>query len=214
MVDKGIVCGQKVGVFHKDGSLIGVTLVENDSNTLLSYLEKKDLYQTDLGKMAEVRKKEWLAVRVLLKEILNEEKIIRYLPSGKPYLEDGSFNISISHTKGYAAIILDKQNKVAIDIEQISPRVNTIRSRFMNEVEEKNLSKERELIHLLLHWSAKESLYKFLDDEKIEFKTQLIIKAFEPKINEWSEFSAIAKGLNYTTHYYVNDDYVLTYLST
>ena len=197
----------------KDDSIIAVMPIKEDLNTLLSYLDKKDWYRPVLIKMAEKRRREWLAVRVLLKELVSEEKMIEYLPSGKPFLNDGSWNISISHTKGYAAIILDKRNKVAIDIEHISPRINKIRNRFMNEREERNLSKENELIHLLLHWSAKESLYKLLDDEKIEFQAQLLIDPFEPRINEWSEFTATAKGRKYTIHYYVNEDYVLTHSS-
>ena len=196
---------------NKDNSVIAVMPIKEDSNTLLSYLDKKELYRPALERMAEKRRREWLAVRVLLKELVSEEKMIEYLPSGKPFLNDGSWNISISHTKDYAAIILDKRNKVAIDIEHISPRINKIRSRFMNVREEENLSVENELIHLLLHWSAKESLYKLLDDERIEFRTQLLIDPFEPRINEWSEFTAKAKEEEYTIHYYVNEYYVLTH---
>ena len=192
--------------------IVAVMPIEEDSDTLLSYLEYKDIYREDLEKMSESRKREWLTVRVLLKKMAGEEKIIDYLPSGKPYINDASWKIGISHTKNYAAIILDKRNEVAIDIEYISPRVNKIRSRFMSEKEERNLSKEKELVHLLLHWSAKESLYKLLDEQKTEFKTQLSIMDFEPKIDEWSTFSAKAHGDSFTVHYFVNADYVLTYL--
>ena len=204
--------GHNVEVFLLDDCMVGIMPIEEDADTLLASLEKKDIYQKDLEKMTEKRRREWLAIRVLLKEILGEEKIIDYLPSGKPYLNDGSWHISISHTKGYAAVILDKRREVAIDIEQISPRVDNIRSRFMNEEEEKNLSEEKELVHLLLHWSAKESLYKLLDDEKAEFKTQFIIDSFEPKLNEWSKFKAQANNETLTVHYFVHEDYVLTYI--
>ena len=204
--------GQSFHISRRDDSIIGIMPIVTDSDTLLSYLEKKDIYRLYLEKMSENRKREWLSVRVLLKEILGEEKIIDYLPSGKPYLTDGSWKIGISHTKEYAAVILDKKNEVSIDIEHISPRVNKIQSRFMNEKEKQSLSQINELIHILLHWSAKESMYKILDDEKIEFKTQLLLNPFEPKTNEWSKFKAKAKESEFTVHYFVSDDYVLTYI--
>jgi Phosphopantetheinyl transferase len=213
-LDKMRKYGQGFHISRRDDGIIGIMPIVTDSDTLLSYLEKKDIYQLYLNKMSENRKREWLSVRVLLKEILGEEKTIGYLPSGKPYLTDGSWKISISHTKGYAAVILDKKNEVSIDIEQISSRVNKIQDRFMNEKEKQNLSLEKELIHILLHWSAKESMYKILDDEKIEFKTQLLLNPFEPKTNEWSKFKAKAKESEFTVHYFVSDDYVLTYIST
>ena len=84
----------------------------------------------------------------------------------------------------------------------------------MSEEEEQNLSQENGLVHLLLHWSAKESLYKILDDEGIEFKKQLFIDHFEPKLNGWSKFSGKAKEKTYTIHYFVNEEYVITYIKS
>lgn len=207
-----MVYKNKIRIIYRDNSAIGLMTFDEDSDTLLSYLEKKDLYHPYLEKMSESRKQEWLAVRVLLKQMLGEEKIIDYLPSGKPYLSDSSQRISISHTKKHVAVILNKEKEVAIDIEQLSSRVKKIRSRFLSKQEEKNLSSEKELVHLLLHWSAKESLYKILNDEKVEFKSSLSIDPFEPELNIWGKFTARAKGDNYTIFYFVNEDYVLTYL--
>mgnify|MGYP000016543064 CR=1 FL=1 len=62
---------------------------------------------------------EWLAVRVLLYTLSGEEKEIAYHPSGKPYLADASASLSISHTKGYVAVVLGLPGReVGIDIEQ------------------------------------------------------------------------------------------------
>jgi phosphopantetheinyl transferase len=164
--------------------------------------------------MGEHRRCEWLSVRVLLKQLLGEEKEIRYDSSGKPYLADHFYYISISHTKGYIALILDRENEVAIDIEYISDRVNKIRARFMSEKEENNLSLQNPQIHLLLHWSAKESLFKILNENNVEFKTQLQIHPFEPKINEWDSFTAsetrTGKQHVFTVKYFVHPDYVIT----
>jgi phosphopantetheinyl transferase len=188
-------------------------ILEN-SEALLAQLEHHEWYHPSVQRMGESRLREWLAVRVLLKETLGEEKQIVYSKQGKPYLADGSYHISISHTKGYVAIAIDRQYPVAIDIERISPRVENIRSRFISEEEESHLSETHRLTHLLLHWSAKESLFKMIDAPGIEFKTQLHIHPFEPVLNEWSEFTAhetrTAQQAEVTVRYIVAEDYVLT----
>ena len=86
------------------------------------------------------RKLEWLAVRVLLYTMLGEEKEIHYYSNGGPYLADGSFSISISHTKGYVAVLLSEPGKrVGIDIECYSERVRKVAHKFMREDEKKFL---------------------------------------------------------------------------
>ena len=73
---------------------------------------------------SERRKIEWLSVRVLLYFMLKEDKQIGYSSEGKPFLTDDSFFISISHTKGYVAVILNPKTPVGIDIEQYGKRVH------------------------------------------------------------------------------------------
>jgi 4'-phosphopantetheinyl transferase EntD len=181
---------------------------------LLSQLEQKAWYSPTLAKMREQRQREWLTVRVLLRKILGEEKQILYTDSGKPYLADSSYYISISHTKGYVAIALDENDTVAVDIEQISPQVENVRSRFMNETEERNISQNHPLTHWLLHWSAKETLFKYLNDSDIEFKSQLHIHPFEPIFGEWGEFTAhetrTTRQQSFLIRYIVKEEYVLT----
>ena len=182
---------------------------------LLSLLQKKELYLPYLSHITSVaRKKEWLTVRVLLKEMLGEEKEILYTSTGKPYLPDNSYQISISHTKGFVAVALHSEMKAGIDIEHISPRIQKIRSRFMNEKEETNLNKEHEETHLLLHWSAKESMFKILGEQDVDFKTCLHVNPFNPVLNELSPFSAYEtkteKQDSFSGYYLVNAHYVLT----
>ena len=202
--------------FYLNQNILVVVPLEEDSESLLSRLTFKDKYFPLIEKMIENRKREWLSIRVLIKELLGEEKEIIYDSIGKPYLSDNSFHISISHTKGYAALILNKENEVAIDIERISPRIENIRTKFVSEEEEKALSQTNELIHLLLIWSAKESLYKYLGLENVDFKTQLHIHRFEPVIEEWSSFDACETRTEiqdrFKIHYFVHKDYVLTYI--
>jgi phosphopantetheinyl transferase len=203
-------------VFYRNQNILVIVPLEEDSESLLSRLSFKDKYLPVIEKMTENRKREWLSIRVLIKELLGEEKEIVYNPLGKPYLSDNSFYISISHTKGYAALILNKENEVAVDMERITPRIENIRKRFVNDDEEKALSSSNELVHLLLYWSAKESLFKRLGVENVDFKTQLHIRPFEPVLGEWGNFNACETRTEsrdcFKIHYFVHEDYVLTYI--
>jgi len=203
-----------VYAFYDNQSKIAVVPLTEDSESLLDRLSFKERYLPLIEKMSENRKREWLTIRVLVKEMLGEEKEILYNSLGKPYLSDNSFHISVSHTKGYAALIFNKENEVAIDIEKIATKVENVRKRFVNEEEEKALSQSNELIHLLLYWSAKESIYKWLGVENVDFKADLHVNPFEPVLGEWSSFEAYetrTKNQNcFKIKYFVHEDYVLT----
>jgi phosphopantetheinyl transferase len=122
----------------------------------------------------ETRRAEWLAVRVLLAEVLGDDKEIAYHASGRPYLVDDSWQISISHTKGYAAIAYHRQHGVGIDIERLSSRVERIADRFTSSEEALYIgecNKHQRMMLYLINWSAKETLYKLFDSPSMaEFK--------------------------------------------
>ena len=190
--------------------------IEQSSEHLLELLDRKDLYTPMLQQIStESRKQEWLSVRVLLKELLQEEKEIAYTDAGKPYLADHSYHISISHTQGFVAVALNKQYPVGIDIEYISPRVRKIRTRFMSNEEEQNICVEEEETHLLLHWSAKESLFKALGESDVDFRQCLHILPFLPERNKLSSFSAYETRTElrhrFLVNYVADDSYVLTF---
>jgi phosphopantetheinyl transferase len=197
--------------------ILEVKAITGTPDELLAQLDHKAWYEPALARMGTQRRREWLTVRVLLKKMLGgEERQILYTDSGKPYLADSSCKIGISHTKGYAAVALDRDHPVAIDIEYISPRVEKIRRRFMNETETENLSQNHPLIHLLLHWSAKETLFKYLNEANIDFKSQLHIHPFEPVIGEWGICTAhetkTDRKLHFTLNYRVEASYVIVTL--
>lgn len=196
--------------------LWGVWKIEESSNELLSMLDNKNWYSTFLQQHTmDGRKKEWLAVRVLLKTLLNKEERIGYLEHGTPYLPDhSSLHISISHTKGYAAVIVSTDSSPGIDIEYLSDRVKKISSRFMNNLELAQIDNTQETIHLLLHWSGKETLFKAMQKEEVEFSKHLHIHPFLPE--KTGTFQAhqtrSVKKTMYTIHYEITDGFVVTYI--
>ena len=99
-------------------------------------------------------------------------------PSGKPYLADGDAFISISHTQGYVAVAYSKCHEVAVDIEQYGTRVKRVAHKFIREDEQVSIQAGNEIYAMLLHWSAKESLFKLLDVEGVDFTEHLHIHPF------------------------------------
>lgn len=190
----------------------GIWKIEESLETLLSKLtNKSDLHDFISGTTSNARILERVAVRVLLKTLIGQEKTINYYPNGKPYFEDQTINISISHTRGYVAVILSQSPLLGIDIEYISDRVKRIRSRFISESE--YIDPENEVLHLLLHWSGKETMYKALSRNKIDLKDNFHIKRFSP--SEKGSFEASETftddNLHFTIQYLITDEYVMTY---
>lgn len=113
---------------------------------------------------------------------------------------NNGLNISISHTRGYIAIILSETKNVGIDIEYVSDRVEKISSRFMREDESAD-----DIISLLVHWCAKETLYKLFSSEHLDF--------MNIKVNIDETVSATNMLDNITVPLYVEStsNYVMTY---
>ena len=130
--------------------LHGVWKMEESSDELLGMLEHKADYSSFLERVsAEKRRQERFASRMLLKELLGEEARVDYHSTGAPFLACVPLYISISHTKDYVAVILDKR-PTGIDIEYRSDRILKIRSRFMNPEEEAGTDLEHQVEHLLI----------------------------------------------------------------
>ena len=194
----------------------GIWKASESLEELLALLPHKEKYEEGIGKFTAVsRKLEWLAVRVLLYTMLGEEKEIHYYSNGGPYLADGSFSISISHTKGYVAVLLSEPGKrVGIYYHRVI-KFGGVRKRilrFMREDEKKSLFKGTETWSLLLHWSAKETMFKCMNASDVDFREHLHIMPFTP--DEQGVFSAAeyrtAEKQIFQIYYYLFSDFVLT----
>ena len=76
-----------------------------------------------------------LAARYLLKHLFPDfpYKEILIADTRKPYLQNEQYHFSISHCGDYAAVIVSKGRRVGIDIELVTPKVEKIRHKFLNE---------------------------------------------------------------------------------
>lgn len=148
-----------------------ITETSDELYALLGTQRYDDQLQTMTN---EGRRAEWLAVRLLVKELFGTQCEVAYHPTGRPYLKGSDVHISISHTKGYAAVAYHHDAPIGMDIEYISSRVERIASRFTTQEEAAYIDghdeRVRQMYHLI-NWSVKETLYKLLDSPSLaEFK--------------------------------------------
>lgn len=191
-------------LFKHTEPLLGVWKIEESSDELLAMLGLQSEYLPFLqGIKTEKRRQEWLASRVLLKELAGEELLIAYHGDGAPYLPGSSLSLSISHTNGYAAVLLQDQETAGIDIEYHSNRVLKIRSRFMSPEEDASIGSGYEVEHLLVYWCAKEALFKMIRQQDVDFIEHLHIEPFL--------FSVSGKLNVYETRTLEQKSYVLKY---
>lgn len=183
--------------------------------TLLALLPdaRRSLCEQELRRFtSDHRKAEWLAVRVLLFTVFGEDKQIGYSSDGKPSLIDNSSFISISHTKGYVAVALSPVAAVGIDIEQYGQRVHRVFDRFIRSDERIESYQGDTTWSMLLHWSAKEAIYKCMDPADADFR-KIRLSHFMP-LKEGS-FRAQAFGTEqeqaFTVDYQIHPDFVLTW---
>lgn len=191
--------------------------MEESLDTLLALLPetRRISCEQELSRfVSERRKLEWTSVRVLLYSMLREDKEIAYSSESKPYLSDHSFFISISHTKGYVAVILSSRIAVGIDIEQYGQRVHRVSDRYVRSDEQAEAYQGDTTWSLLLHWSAKEAVFKRMEDADADLR-KLRLTHFIPREEGTFQVQEFVTGLQklYTVGYRIHSDFVLTWTS-
>lgn len=153
-------------LYNRNDAIIGLWKMSGDESDYSSdeYLGTALREATGLFK-SNVRRQEYVCERALLREMTGEEVTIFHNEDGKPML-NGNYNISISHTRGYVAIILSENKEVGIDIEYVSDRVRKISGHFMRPDE-----KAHDVDSLLIHWCVKEATYKLFSSEHLDFQS-------------------------------------------
>lgn len=136
--------------------------------------KEEELYRSFV---AESRKKQWLAYRLLIRNILWPNDFpVEYDEHGKPYLAGSDMHISVTHSGPLAAVILSQRSRVGIDIEAIKPRVGKVKDKFLSTKELAEVDKERELEVLTTAWCAKEALYKLYGIRNLDFRENISIE--------------------------------------
>ncbi len=173
----------------------------------LDYVDQEEFSKL----VSDKRKREYLGVRVALKNLLGVEKKIVYDADRKPRFSDHSYHISISHSADWIAVMADSTHPVGIDIEVPTAKIQKIYKRFLNEREQLELSNGQNLNQLLLAWSGKEALYKIIGKEAVDFAKNLHIFPFEVAGEGSFDAEHSSTKQKYQLHYIQNETYTLVY---
>lgn len=193
---------------NKDYTIILWTIEESKDELLEILNFNPDIIEQISAFNSEKRTLEYLAVRCALKEVL-PNAIISYDNNGKPYLNNCNYNISISHTGHFAAIIISQSHSTGIDIERITERVERVKHKFLSENELSNIDSKSERTHLALLWAAKEATYKILNIPQLSFY-DIETDKFQPYLN--GDFNAKIKNNDILNlQYKVYRDFVLVW---
>ncbi len=104
----------------------------------------------------------------------------------KPFLESEQYHFSISHCGMYAAAIASKQERVGIDIELVTEKIERVKHKFTNPDELLFLNEEYKAFlqqfdpekkieqeFLTMIWSAKETIFKWHGDGQMDFRQHM-----------------------------------------
>lgn len=152
-------------------TLLGIWKKEEELEVLESVFELNNIEKADYSKINnEGRKKEWILVRVLLTEILQQRNTILHNKNGKPFIQNSEYNISVSHSRNFVCIIASKTEFAGVDVEQIADRVEKVKHKFLNSDE---LEWCTSLELQTTCWSAKEAIFK-LHEKDLDFHDMLV----------------------------------------
>ena len=132
---------------------------------------------------SESLRKQRLAVRALLNELFEDKVYLAHHDNGKPYIENNSINISITHTEKYVAVILDRDDEVGIDIESLDRDFSVVEKKALSEDEIDDLEDDREEKNeqLAIYWCVKEAIFKKMSQYNVDFVEQIEIERFRSK---------------------------------
>ena len=164
----------RLGVWHiteTEAELKALSSIPSDELEGISYIKSKSL------------RKQKLAVRALLDVMFEEKVYLSHHDNGKPYIENNSVNISITHTDKYVAVILNDIEEVGIDCESLDRDFSAVEKKALSEEELDELEDDADerRIQLAIYWCAKEAVYKKMSQYKVDFAEQIEIEAVRPR---------------------------------
>lgn len=122
----------------------------------------------------ESRNKQYMATLLLFAKLFPETSL-QYLPSGKPVVSNGEY-LSISHS-GDLVVMMRSAIPCGVDIEQIHPRVEKVKHKFLSDEE---LTRNSTLEQLTQYWTAKEAMFKVHGTDTVFMRSNIFVKILSP----------------------------------
>ncbi|HSH19710.1 MAG TPA: 4'-phosphopantetheinyl transferase superfamily protein [Draconibacterium sp.] len=160
----------------------------------------------------EKRKREYLATRLLLQQILNTKAEITYQQSGRPQIKNSKQNISISHSADFVVVFISN-DLIGVDVENVNRNIKKVTGRFLHkkEMEWIEKSENRQFLRILF-WCAKEAVFKCSCQSGIQFDTQIFIPPFEfEKTDRFKAELTTDSKENYNLNYFYFQNNIVVY---
>ena len=158
-----------------------------------------------------------LAGRFLLKNLFPHfpVELIKIADTKKPFLENDAYHFSISHCNDYAAVIVSKTERVGVDVEIPSFKIDRIKNKFLNEQELPILHSPLSITQLTLMWCCKEAVYKWWSYGGVDFSKKIKLQSFQlqPSGNLSVHFLLGEKN-TLLLHYKIFDNLCMAWLKT
>ena len=190
----------------RSGTILGTWRIEETVSEMLAMMPSLGKLQHVLDSYSrDARRLEVLSVHALIYIMTGDESlVVSHNEDGHPLLD--GWHVSISHTRGYATVLLSRKDEVAVDIEYVSNRVAKIADRFIRD-DEQDDSVTRQLVCLC----TKEAVYKYFSSQHLAL--------FDIRLRNYdlsSEGCIVAENMQtgdtVTVNYCVKDSYVMTYI--
>lgn len=135
-----------------------------------------------------LKRRQHLAGRYLLSYLFPDFPVqeIRIADTRQPFLAGEKYHFSISHCGNYAAAIVSTNSRVGIDIELITPRIEALAPKFLDDEEAQFFNEDYALFleqwglrgrvfqeFLTLIWNAKEAIFKWYGRGELDFKKHM-----------------------------------------
>lgn len=165
--------------------LLTVWQITESSGEFQSFFTSEELSDPNFQKYSyEKRKVEWLAIRVLLKQMIGSGFEIYYTEVGKPIIKHPLYkHISISHSRDFAAVYIHQRHPVGIDIESVTRNYASVKKRYLSESELEQVNESSML--QCIYWCAKEAVFKYMDEEGVDFRKQIHVQPFLPETDKF-----------------------------
>lgn len=210
---------QLLSIQPRLGTIVSVWKISEDESFFISQLQLNEAEKKHLQTICHSSKRlQWLSSRLMIRQHLNTPDFIelQYLEWGQPKLVNFEHHISISHTADVSAVIVSKDKKVGVDIEQSTRKVEKVAHKFISDKERAQRTNPLTLEEMMFIWGAKESLYKFYGHGQVDFRKHLWVKIPESISEGTTEASIHRKNfyLEVKIHYQkIDEQYLLCWVA-
>ena len=183
---------------YSDGSYAHLWAVTETLDELVTLCNRRNIDTSPMLQFkSRTRRTEVLVEQLLLCIIFGKPMQLQHTPHGMPYVEGTNLNLSITHTHGLVCVAVNEYHPIGIDVERKGTRVLRVRDRFLNESEQAFIAAD-DSETTLIAWTAKEALYKVVNDHNATMRDDLQLDPFKPSIVGTLKFTANYAGRKFT----------------